>query len=154
MAELPNPIKAVVGLFAVAVDHLPEPEDLPEKALELPVLAVSAALQASLRAQQIYALLTARGDEALSQLRGAPSSPPPWATFDEDTDGAAAHGDAAADAEDLAEFEAHAAQDESADLTDDETQIPVDDRYGASTETDGSTGTTGFGRSAFDLTTE
>lgn len=51
--------------------------------MELPVLAVGAVLQASLRAQQLYAELTARGDEAISQLRGAPDEPPAWASFDD-----------------------------------------------------------------------
>jgi hypothetical protein len=176
MAELPTPLKAVVGLIAAAVDRLPEPHELPEKALELPVLAVSAALQASLRAQQLYTELTIRGEEVLSQLRGAPTEAPPWASFDEtpedetadegpldgstaDDNGEEDPGDgspAVPDVEDsavldglpddsdaelgdeirlestaehLASVEAAAAQDDGADLTDDETQIPVDDRY-------------------------
>lgn len=83
MTDVPAPLKALVGLVAAALDRLPEPHELPEKAVELPVLAVSAVLQASLRAQQIYAELTARGDEAISQLRGAPDQPPAWASFDE-----------------------------------------------------------------------
>jgi hypothetical protein len=86
MTEVPAPFKAVVGLVAAALDRLPEPRELPEKAVELPVLAVSAVLQASLRAQQVYAELTARGDEAIATLRGAPAEPPSWASFDEDTD--------------------------------------------------------------------
>ena len=84
MTDVPAPLKAIVGLVATAMDRLPEPRQLPEKAVELPVLAVSAVLQASLRAQQVYAELTARGDEAISQLRGAPEEPPPWASFDDD----------------------------------------------------------------------
>jgi hypothetical protein len=232
MAELPTPLKALVGLIAAAVDRLPEPHELPEKALELPVLAVSAALQASLRAQQVYTELTVRGEEVLSQLRGAPAEAPPWASFDETPDDVTtddfAAGDVTADdgatdntatgdtatgdngeedpgdgsaavpdmdegsdeaglldgglldgglldgvpddsdaelsdevllestAEHLASVEAAAAQDDGADLTDDETQIPVDDRYdtppitGASSN--GSLGDAdGRGPSAFDL---
>lgn len=83
MTEVPAPLKAIVGLVAATLDRLPEARDLPERAVELPVLAVSAVLQASLRAQQLYAELTARGDEAISQLRGAPDEPPPWARFDD-----------------------------------------------------------------------
>jgi len=56
---------------------------LPDKALGLPVLAVSTALQISLRAQQRYAAFTAKGDEVLAQLRGIPDEPPAWARFDE-----------------------------------------------------------------------
>lgn len=46
------------------------------------MLAVSSALQASLRAQQRYARLAARGDEILNR-RPDTDEPPPWATFDE-----------------------------------------------------------------------
>ena len=57
---------------------------MPDQVLELPVLAVSTALQFSLRAQQQYAALTVRGDELLAELRGGPSDdPPPWAQFDD-----------------------------------------------------------------------
>ena len=57
----------------------------PTRSLELPVLAVSTALQLSLRAQQHYAALTVRGDELLTPLRGgAPDEPPEWARFDDD----------------------------------------------------------------------
>jgi hypothetical protein len=76
--HLPGPVRAALGLVATAAD---EARHLPERALELPMLAVSSALQLSLRAQQRYARLTARGDEL---LRGQPSDEPPeWATFDE-----------------------------------------------------------------------
>lgn len=86
MTDVPAPLKALVGLVAAVIDRLPEPRELPEKAVELPVLAVGAVLQASLRAQQLYAELTARGDEAISQLRGAPDQPPAWASFDDAPD--------------------------------------------------------------------
>jgi hypothetical protein len=86
MTDVPAPLKALVGLVAAVIDRLPEPRELPEKAVELPVLAVGAVLQASLRAQQLYAELTVRGDEAISQLRGAPDQPPAWASFDDAPD--------------------------------------------------------------------
>lgn len=77
--HLPGPVRAAVGLVAVAAD---EARHLPDRALELPMLAVSTALQASIRAQQRYARLTARGDQLLN--RQAPTDEPPaWATFDE-----------------------------------------------------------------------
>jgi hypothetical protein len=59
-----------------------EARRLPDRAIELPMLAVSTALQASLRAQQHYARLTARGDEVIHR-RPVSDEPPPWATFDE-----------------------------------------------------------------------
>lgn len=77
--QLPGPVRACVGLLAVAAD---EAQRLPDRAIELPMLAVSTALQMSLRAQQRYARLTARGDEVLNRRRPG-DEPPPWATFDE-----------------------------------------------------------------------
>jgi hypothetical protein len=79
MPPLPTPVRAAIGLVATAVD---EARHLPDKAIELPMLAVSTALQMSLRAQQRYARLIARGDELISR-REATDEPPPWATFDE-----------------------------------------------------------------------
>jgi hypothetical protein len=79
MPQLPTPIRAAVGLLATALD---EARRLPDRAIELPMLAVSTALQMSLRAQQRYAALAARGDELLNR-RGPTDEPPPWATFDE-----------------------------------------------------------------------
>ena len=61
--HLPAPIRAAVGLVATAAD---EARHLPDRALELPMLAVSTALQVSLRAQQRYAQLAARGDQVLN----------------------------------------------------------------------------------------
>ena len=55
---------------------------LPEQLVGLPVLAVGIALQASLKAQQTYAGLVARGDEVLDRLRG--EDEPGLATFDDD----------------------------------------------------------------------
>src|SRR3954466_11206903 len=77
--QFPGPVRAVVGLLANAAE---EAKHLPDRAVELPMLAVSTALQISLRAQQRYARLAARGDEALHR-RPAGDEPPPWATFDE-----------------------------------------------------------------------
>jgi hypothetical protein len=77
--HLPAPLRAAVGLAAIAAD---EARRLPERALELPMLTVSTALQASVRAQQRYARLTARGDEVLNR-RHPTDEPPAWATFDD-----------------------------------------------------------------------
>jgi hypothetical protein len=77
--HLPAPLRAAVGLAATATD---EARRLPERALELPMLFVSTALQASVRAQQRYARLTARGDAVLNRKHPT-DEPPEWATFDE-----------------------------------------------------------------------
>ena len=77
--HLPGPLRAAVGLAATAAD---ETRRLPERALELPMLVVSTALQASVRAQQRYARLTARGDEVLNRAHPT-DEPPSWATFDD-----------------------------------------------------------------------
>lgn len=76
---IPPPLRAAAGLAALAIDSA---RTAPQRLLGLPVLAVSAALQASLKAQQTYAGLVARGDEVLGQLRGQQDAS--WATFDED----------------------------------------------------------------------
>lgn len=81
--QLPGPLRAAVGLVASAAD---EAKHFPDRAIELPMLAVSTALQVSLRAQQRYARLAARGDEALSRRRSG-DDPPPWATFDDPLSG-------------------------------------------------------------------
>ena len=91
MAELPAPIRAALGLAASVIDAARDGRSLPDgfadKALELPVVAVTAALQLSIRFQQQYAALTVRGDEVLTQLRGgAPDEPPEWARFDDEPD--------------------------------------------------------------------
>ena len=62
--HIPAPLRAAVGLVVTAAD---EARRLPDRALELPMLAVSTALQASVRAQQRYARLTARGDALLNR---------------------------------------------------------------------------------------
>ena len=82
-AAAAHPFRAALGLVATALD---EARTLPDKAIELPMLAVSTALQMSLRAQQRYAALAARGDELLAGRAASPTSRPPWATFDEPVD--------------------------------------------------------------------
>jgi hypothetical protein len=77
--QLPSAVRAAVGLVAVAAE---EARKFPDRAIELPMLAVSTALQISLRAQQRYARLAARGDEVIHR-RPPSEEPPPWATFDE-----------------------------------------------------------------------
>ncbi|HST64267.1 MAG TPA: lipid droplet-associated protein [Mycobacteriales bacterium] len=77
---IPPPLRAAAGLAALAIDNA---RKAPQRLVGLPVLAVSAALQASLKAQQTYAGLVARGDEVLGQLRGHQDAPA-WARFDED----------------------------------------------------------------------
>lgn len=76
---LPQAFRAAVGLAAEAVEQA---RHLPDRAVELPMLAMSTALQLSMRAQQHFARLTAKGDEILNH-RPATDDPPEWATFDE-----------------------------------------------------------------------
>jgi hypothetical protein len=84
MPPLPSPVRAALGLAATILD---EAKTLPDKAIELPMLAVSKTLQFSLRAQRRYSALAARGDELLSG-REITDEPPEWATFDDPvTDG-------------------------------------------------------------------
>ena len=78
MPPLPMPFRVALGLVATARQ---EAKNLPDKVIELPMLAVSTALQLSLRAQQRYAHLAAKGDELLAG-RSTTDEPPPWATFD------------------------------------------------------------------------
>jgi hypothetical protein len=80
MVSLPTPLRAAIGLAATVVD---EARRLPDRAIELPMLAVSTALQMSLRAQQKYVALAARGEEVLSSERVG-DEPPEWARFDDD----------------------------------------------------------------------
>jgi hypothetical protein len=79
MPPVPSAVRAALGLAATIVD---EAKTLPDKAIELPMLAVSKTLQLSLRAQHGYAALAARGDEILAS-RHIKDEPPEWATFDE-----------------------------------------------------------------------
>lgn len=80
MSNIPTPIRAVLGLAATAME---EARKLPETLPQVPVVAVTTAMQASLRVQQHIAALAAKGDELLSQLRGTSSEAPSWATFDD-----------------------------------------------------------------------
>ena len=90
MPNIPTPIRAVLGLAATAVDEARKlPETLPQAVTTVPLMAVSSAMQASLKVQQHIAMLAARGDEVLSQLRGSSAEPPSWATFDDDSAAAA-----------------------------------------------------------------
>jgi hypothetical protein len=82
MRDLPSPLRAAVGLAATVVD---EAKRLPDRVLEVPMLAVSRALQLSLRAQQQYAALAARGEEVLAGDRITDEAPE-WATFDDPVD--------------------------------------------------------------------
>ena len=85
MPNIPTPIRAALGLAATAVDEARKlPETLPQAVTTVPLMAVSTAMQASMKVQQHLATLAARGDEVLSQLRGSSAEPPSWATFDED----------------------------------------------------------------------
>ena len=86
MPQLPAPLRAAIGAIATVVE---DRHTLPDRALQFPVLAVSTTLQLSLRAQQRYAALTAKGDEVLGHLHGAPEEPPAWAVFDDPPEGPA-----------------------------------------------------------------
>jgi hypothetical protein len=93
MPNLPTPLRAALGLAATAVDEARKlPETLPQAVTTVPLMAVSSAMQASLKVQQRIATLAARGDEVLSQLRGSSTEPPSWATFDDDAPAAGTDG--------------------------------------------------------------
>ena len=77
---LPLPLRVAAGLVVTAVEQA---RDLPRLALELPVTAVSQALQASMRMQQKVTELALKGDRVLGA--GTPiEDEPAWATFDDD----------------------------------------------------------------------
>lgn len=77
---LPLPVRVAVGLVATAVEQVME---LPRLAVELPVTAVSQALQTSMRVQQTITDLAIKGDRVLGMLNPVEEKPS-WATFDED----------------------------------------------------------------------
>ena len=79
--EIPEPVRAAAGLAATVLD---EARKLPETLPGLPVRLVGQALQTSLRLQQQYSGLVARGDELFTGLRG--DAEPGMATFDDDDD--------------------------------------------------------------------
>ena len=77
--EIPQVVRAVVGLAATVLDDtLQLPRTLPG----LPVRVLGLAMQATMKLQQHYSGLVARGDEVFTGLRG--ESEPGLATFDED----------------------------------------------------------------------
>jgi hypothetical protein len=79
--KIPVVVRAIAGLAATIVDEtLKFPRTLPG----LPVRLIGQALQASLKLQQSYSGLVARGDEVFTGLRG--SREPGMATFDDDDD--------------------------------------------------------------------
>jgi len=77
--EIPEVVRAVAGL---AVTVLDEARKLPATLPGLPVRLIGQALQTSLKVQQQYSGLVARGDEVFTGLRG--DAEPGMATFDDD----------------------------------------------------------------------
>lgn len=77
--EIPEPVRAAAGLAATLLD---EARKLPHTLPALPVRALGLAMQTSLKLQQEYSGLVARGDELFTGLRG--DGEPGMATFDED----------------------------------------------------------------------
>ncbi len=77
--EIPEPVRAVAGLAATLLD---EARKLPATLPALPVRAIGLAMQTTLKLQQEYSGLVARGDEVLTGLRG--DAEPGLATFDDD----------------------------------------------------------------------
>lgn len=80
MNHLPLPVRIAVGLIATAVEQT---RALPRRAVELPVAAVSQALQMSMRIQQKVTELAIKGDTVLSRLRPVEENPS-WARFDDE----------------------------------------------------------------------
>ena len=79
--EIPEVVRAATGLAATVLD---EARKLPATLPGLPVRLIGLALQSSLKLQQEYSGLVARGDEVLDVLRG--SADDGLATFDDDDD--------------------------------------------------------------------
>ncbi|MFW3173020.1 hypothetical protein [Geodermatophilus sp. CPCC 206100] len=77
--EIPQAVRAVAGLAATVLD---EARRLPRTLPGLPVRVIGLAMQATMKLQQHYTGLVARGDEVFTGLRGADE--PGLATFDED----------------------------------------------------------------------
>ena len=82
MSSLPLAVRIAAGIAATAVERV---RRLPQDLAELPVIAVSQAVQVSMRVQQRITDLAIKGDDAIAQLR-SPAEEPPWAVFDEDLD--------------------------------------------------------------------
>ncbi len=81
--EIPEPVRAAAGLAATLLD---EARKLPSTLPALPVRALGLVMQTSLKLQQEYSGLVARGDEVFTGLRG--DAEPGLATFDDDLPGA------------------------------------------------------------------
>jgi hypothetical protein len=79
--EIPEAVRAAAGLAATVLD---EARKLPETLPGLPVRAIGLAMQASMKLQQHYAGLVARGDELFTGLLG--EHEPGLATFDDEID--------------------------------------------------------------------
>jgi hypothetical protein len=79
--EIPEPVRATVGLAATVLDDV---RSLPSTLPGLPVRLVGIALQAAMKLQQQWSGLVARGDEVLTGLLG--DREPGLATFDDDED--------------------------------------------------------------------
>jgi hypothetical protein len=77
--EIPEVVRAAAGLTATLLD---EARKLPQTLPALPVRAIGLAMQTTLKLQQEYSGLVARGDELLTGLRG--DREPGLATFDDD----------------------------------------------------------------------
>lgn len=82
MTSLPLAVRVAAGLAAATVERA---RKLPKDLTELPMTAVSQAMQVSMRVQQRITDLAIRGDNAIAWLRPLPEQPS-WAVFDEDTD--------------------------------------------------------------------
>lgn len=79
--EIPEAVRAAAGLAATVLD---EARKLPETLPGLPVRAIGMAMQATMKLQQHYAGLVARGDELFTGIRG--DDEPGLATFDDEVD--------------------------------------------------------------------
>ena len=77
--EIPEVVRAAAGLAATVLD---EAQKLPETLPGLPVRALGIAMQVSMKLQQHYAGLVARGDELFTGMHG--EDEPGLATFDDD----------------------------------------------------------------------
>jgi len=80
MSDVPLPLRIAAGLVVTALEQARE---LPDQLADLPVTAVSSAVQAGMRVQQRVTELAIKGDQVFSLLRPVEDTPP-WARFDED----------------------------------------------------------------------
>jgi hypothetical protein len=137
--SIPTPLRALAGLAAAALD---ESRRLPAHLAGLPVLLASTAFEASLKLQQRYAELVARGDELLANLGPLPDGAPPWARFDDEEDVDSddiADGDGR-DTDDLDYAEEWVGEDEG-EQDDGRADERADDRLATDTQDDTSSGT-------------